>query len=281
MEQDSDKAWSIVALGDAEPADRGDFYDALVEDEVKSNLSIFGGGDAKFYENPRLEVTIIGTDGFLIPAAKYPRPAKFSAKSVNIFLDRYYVHSVPGKLFELELAISSRHMFTGRGRERVSHTMDVKGVIGDYVNYLSEPVFQDLALKDMLTLDIAVTFVTDRATEKLLAVLRSPELKSGLKLDSTYNPAFATVATYARGLVETIASARKNRAITDAHIGLETEPGEISLPLIEGTYVLFQPLSTTDTILNDRPRFDVHQLRNTTQKRAFCRNHLFLRAQKN
>src|SRR5260221_556991 len=161
MEQDSDKAWSIVALGDAEPADRGDFYDALVEDEVKSNLSIFGGGDAKFYENP------------------------------------------------------------------------------------------------------------------------SPELKSGLKLASTYNPAFATVATYARGLVETIASARKNRAITDAHIGLETEPGEISLPLIEGTYVLFQPLSTTDTILNDRPRFDVDQLRIVTDKGTFDRNHLFLRVKKN
>src|SRR5690242_19296818 len=177
--EDKESAWSIVALGNASPVEKGAFYDALAEDDEEDHLSLFGNGEEEFYENPRLEVTILGADGSLIPAAKYPRPAGFPAKSINLYLERYYVHAVPGQLFDLQVSISSRHMFSGRGQERISHTMAVKGVMGDYVNYLSEPVFQDLTLKDMLTLDIAVTFVTDRSTEKLLTVLKSPELKAG------------------------------------------------------------------------------------------------------
>jgi hypothetical protein len=111
-------AWSIVALGDAEPADRGKFYDALADDDVEDNLAIFDGGNSKFYENPRLEVAIIGADGVLVPAAKYPRPAAFAAASVNVYLERYFVQSVPGKLFDLQFALSSRHNFKGRGSER-------------------------------------------------------------------------------------------------------------------------------------------------------------------
>jgi len=104
---------------------------------------------------------------------------------------------------------------------------------------------------------------------------------TGIKLAATYNPVFGTAATYVRGVVETVASARKNRAITDAHIGLTNEPGEISLPLVEGTYVFFQPLSTTDTIMDHHPRFDVDKLRIVTDQGTFDRNHMFIRLKAN
>src|SRR3954468_4527539 len=114
--EDEESAWSIVALGDASPVEKGGFYDALAEDDEEEHFSLFGNGEEVFYENPRLEVTILGADGSLVPAAKYPRPAGFSSKSINLYLDRYYVHVVPGRLFDLQVSISSRHMFSGRGQ---------------------------------------------------------------------------------------------------------------------------------------------------------------------
>ena len=141
-------------------------------------------------------------------------------------------------------------------------------------------MFENLSVSNKLLLDIAVTFLTDRSTERLIQFLKSPELQKGIKLVGVYNPVFGTVAAYVREVVESLASAKKNRAITDAHIGLLSSPGQLSTPLIEGTYILVQPSTEAESLSTVDARYDTQRQRVVIANQPLERNHIILRIKK-
>jgi hypothetical protein len=278
---ESEKAWNIRALGALTPRERGDFYDDLSEDDPEDHLSLPGGTDSKLYENPRLEVSILDDDGSLVPAEGRPATSALRDSRVNVYLEKYFVRAMPGRRFDLQLAVSSRHHFDDRAEpDRVSHTLVVGGVLGDYATYLSEPVFRGLRVSDTLALDIAVTFLSDRSTDRLLSVLKAPELRQGVELLSAFNPVFGMVTTYVRGLVESLASAKRNQAITDAHLTFTTSPGRLSLSLVEGTYVLSQPAVGGDETMLESPRYDSDRQRLVVEGSEWERNYLVVRVER-
>lgn len=277
----ADKPWDIRALGELTPTERAEFYEDLSETDPEEHLFMFSGENSNLYENPRLEVGILQAGGTIVSAEKYPEVEGLRDTHVNVYLERYFVQAMPGKLFNLQVAVSSRHYFDDRTEpDRVAHTLVVRGVLGDYANYLSEPVFRNLKVFDRLTLDIAVTFLTDRATERLLEFLRSSGLQQGIQLASGYNPIFGMVATYVRGLVEWLAAAKRNQPITDAHLTLLASPGDLSPPLIEGTYILFQPSVNEENTMMRKPRYDPDRQKIVLEDADFERNYLILRIEK-
>ena len=274
----TDKPWELRPLGGLTTTERASFYEDLVEGEDEEHLFGFGDGDSRLFENPRLEVGVVTDDGTIVPAEKYRKKAGLRDTRVNIYLERYFVQAMPASRFDIQLAVSSRHYFDDRPEpERVAHTLVVRGVMGDYANYLSEPVFRRLKIGDALSLDIAVTFLTDRSTERLLQFLKGPDIRKGMDLIQTYNPIFGTVANYVRGVVESLASAKKNTPITDAHLTFVASPGELSVPLVAGTYLLFQPSTEKDDVLSRSPRYDRDKQKVVVSDGDFGRNHAILR----
>lgn len=278
-ETEANKPWGLRVLGERSDKERAAFYEGLIADIPTSHMFGLGGGDARLFENPSLEVGVIMDDGRVVSAEQYPRGTGLQATRVDVYLERYFVQSMPGKSFDLQLAVSSRHEFDDRAEaECVSHTLVVQGVPGHYANYLGEPVFRGLKIGDSLTLDVAVTFLTDRSTERLVGFLKAPELQKGIQLIAGYNPVFGTVATLVRGVVESLAGFKKNMAITNAHMTFQAKPGALSLPLIEGSYVFFQPSTETDESFARKPRYDSGKQRIVYEGGdPFERNHMILR----
>jgi len=277
LKNEAHKPWELRALGDLTPQERAEFYEDLSKDNPEEHFFGFDS-DSKLYENPRLEVGIMLANGAIVPFEKYPKTKGLRDTYVDVYLDRYFVQAMPGRQFDLQLAVSSRHLFDGHEKpDLVSHTLAVHGVLGDYTNYLAEPVFQRLKVADMLSLDIAVTFLTDRSTERLIQFLKGPELRQGIQLAGAYNPVFGTVATYVRGVLESLAEAKKNQVITDGHVTLMASPGQISPPLIEGTYVFFQPSTEAEDSMARKPRYDSDRQRIALEDGDFERNHMILR----
>jgi hypothetical protein len=269
--------WGLIPLGLMSREDRRDFYDELAGDDLEAHLFI-GKRNSQLYENPRLELSVLERDGAVVPAQGYDNGSRLEDKRIDVFLERYYVAAMPGHNFDLQLAITSRHYFHGRDEpERVAHTLAVKGVIGDYVNYITEPVFRGLSVEKHLTLDIAVNFLSDRTTRKFLAAMDNDTVAKGVQLASTFNPIFGTVATYAQGLVRMCLQAKRNVNITDAHISFTSMPSALSASLVEGTYLLFQPTTEEEKISLKGASYDFDQKALRIADTVVSRNHLFLR----
>lgn len=274
---ESTSFWGLTPLGGMPEEDRQEFYDLLIDDEQEEHFFL-GDSTSHLYENPRLEIAILEDDGTLRPAQGYSsRPALGNGR-IDVFLERYFAAAMPGNNYELQLAISSRHRFPDRQEpDRVAHTLAVRGVLNDYANYLTEPVFQGLAVDDLLTLDIAVNFLSDKSTRRLLAALDSEVLSKGIKLAGTFNPVFATLATYAQGFVKMCLEQKKNVSITDSHLTLTRSPGPLSATLVEGTYLLVQPSTGEERVNMLDARYDFHQSMLLVGNEKISRNHLFLR----
>jgi hypothetical protein len=269
--------WDLIPLGQMDAKERAAFYDDLADDDTEEHL-FFGDRTSHLYENPRLEACILEDDGRVVPAQGYRGRPLLKDTQVNVFLDRYFVAAMPGNHFDLQLAITSRHYFKGRTEpDRVAHTLAVKGVLNDYTNYLTEPVFRNLTVTDLLTLDIAVNFLSDRSTRRMLATMEHDMISKGVQLVSTFNPVFGTVAAYARGIVKMCLDAKKNVSIVDAHIGFTSEPGTLSPTLVEGTYLLFQPTTEEDKLVLKDATYDHEDRVLRIDGIAAPRNHLFLR----
>lgn len=277
MSNEESSFWGLAPLGAMSDQDRQQFYDLLVDDEPEEHL-FFGERTSHLYENPRLEVAVLEDDGSLSPAQGYSARPPLENSRVDVFLERFFAAAMPGDNYDLQLAISTRHFFPDRPEpDRVAHTLAVKGVLKDYANYLTEPVFQGLSVEKFLTLDIAVNFLSDRNTRRLLKALDSEVLSKGVKLAGSFNPVYSTVATYAQGFVKMCLEHKKNVSITDAHLTLTGTPGPLSAALVEGTYLLVQPATTEERVdvRNARYNFEDNTLRLEGEK--LLRNHFFLR----
>jgi hypothetical protein len=277
-----DKPWELNALGDLKEEEKIEFYEILSEDA--SDKALFMKDRKKMmrlFENKHLNAGILLDDGEIIPAEKYREAESLSDTHVDVYLERYFVHAMPGRQFDLQLAIGSRHKFEGRDRhDEISHTLGASGVRGNYVNYMTEPVFSNLKVSDRLTLDIAVTFISDRTTERFLSFLKGDTLKTGIRLTSLYNPVFGGLSAFVKGMLESVASFKKNQTITDARQTLMASPSRLQWPLVEGTYVFFQPSTEKEDVMVRNPRYDSDRGRIVLEDGDFERNYMFLTIKK-
>jgi hypothetical protein len=273
--------WNLQPLGLMSRQDQAAFYDELADNDAEDHFFLgLGDPTSHLYENPRLEVAVLEHDGTIVPAQGYSASPLLEDAHIDVFLERYFAAAMPGNNFDLQLAISSRHHFEGRDQpERVAHTLAVKGVINDYANYLTEPVFRNLAVSDLLTLDIAVNFLSDKTTRRLLALMDNEVVSKGVQLATTFNPVYGTMASYAQGLIKMCLEAKQNVAITDAHLSFTSTLGTLSASLVEGTYLLFQPTTEEEISLREAT-YDFAQKSLRIAGEKVSRNHLFLRIKK-
>jgi len=277
----TDGFWDLPALGELPPEERGAFYDAIAEDEKSTGRAGFAGlGDSAFFENPGLKVGLIEGDS-VVAATGYTRRKPIRNSKINLFLERYFAYQMPGRDFDLQLMIGSHHHFAGRKEpSEVTHTFAVAGREGDYVPCLGAALFGGLSIRDNLLLRIGVTYLGDRTRDEIVKHLNSEGVKKGLLLATGYNPIFGAAASYAQSIAVALVNSKfRNRKITRAEITLSGSPGAISIPLVEGTYVLVQPkrdeqeLSFSNLRLN--PSRDGILLGNQPLKR----NHMMIRVQ--
>src|SRR4051812_27685545 len=122
-----DKPWTLETLGSMKEEERGSFYEDLSDDDPEEHL-FWDAADPKRFENPRLEVGILLDTGEIVSPGKHSNPTCLQDVKIDVYLERYFVQAMPGKEFDLQLAISSRHQFTDHPEtERVSHTLVVRG----------------------------------------------------------------------------------------------------------------------------------------------------------
>lgn len=267
--------WDFPTLGELDVNQRAAFYDDIAEDIEGDNL--FGFGNSKFFENPTLRVGMLQTDRTVVPATQTNATTIGNTK-INIYMEKYYAYAMPGDRFDLQIMIGTRHRFNDRDEpEEIAHTLAVKGVWKDYVNYLSEPVFRNLAIEEVLSLYIAVNFVGDKTTNALLAFMDNDAVKKGLQLVNNYNPIFGAAVGYVRSIAGGLLSARKNQAITNMNLSFLKSPGPASMPLVEGTYLLVQPLLEEQELDFNRITFDASVGCFKVDQQPLDRNHMVLR----
>lgn len=267
--------WDFPTLGELDVTQRATFYDEIADDIEGDNL--FGLGDSRFFENPTLRVGVLQPDRTVAPATQAGATTIGNTK-INVYLEKYFVHDMPGDRFDLQILIGTRHRFKDRNEpQEIAHTFAVKGVRKEYVNYLSEPVFRNLAIEEVLSLYIAVNFVGDKTTNALLAFMDNDAVKKGLLLVNNYNPIFGAAVGYVRSIAGGLLSARKNQAITNMNLSLVRSPGPASMPLVEGTYLLVQPLRDEQELDFSRIAFDASIGRFKFGDKPLERNHMVLR----
>jgi hypothetical protein len=269
--------FEIKSLGEQSDTERAAFYDELVEDDA-SSFNLFGRGqDANYFENPTLRVGLLLADGRVVPASQASQPAIKDTR-IDVWVERYFVQAMPANDFALQLVVAARHLFKDRkDAQEIAFTLAARGVLEDYVNCLSEPAFRGLTIKDSLSLGLMVNFVGDRTTDALLSFMDSEAVKKGMQLANTYNPVFGTVTTYCRSIVAGILKAKKNKAITNMNLSFLSEPGEMSTPLVEGTYLLIQPLRDEKELSFADISFDATTGKFVTNGQPLKRNHLVIR----
>lgn len=267
--------WDFPTLGELDVTQRATFYDEIADDIEGDNL--FGLGDSRFFENPTLRVGVMQPDRTVAPATQ-AGATTISNTKINVYLEKYFVHDMPGDRFDLQILIGTRHRFRDRDKpEEVAHTLAVKGVRKAYVNLLSEPVFRNLAIEEVLSLYIVVNFVGDKTTNALLSFMDNDAVKMGLQLVDNYNPIFGAAVGYVRSIAKGLLSAGKNQAITNMDLSLVRSPGLVSMPLVEGTYLLVQPLKDDKELDISRIAFDPSIDRFKVGDQTLERNHMVLR----
>lgn len=274
-----ERIWDFIALGNLPEKEKGEFYDLIAEDEPAEGAFLIGS-DSSYFENPTLRVGILMNDGSITSAEGYATsqvPVKFS---INVYLEKYYVFSMPGRRFKLHFAVGSRHLFAGSsGKKEIAHSFVVEGVEKDYVNYLGEPVFSNLSSERIFSIDLAVNFVSDKRTDSLLSFIDNENIKKGVKLINTYNPIYGSVVGYIKSISKSLLESKRNKTITNTHITFSTNPGPTSIPLIEGTYILIQPKKDEDLDFNHL-KYDLTKgtVINNDQN-ILERNHMILRTE--
>ena len=266
--------WNFPTLGELSPSQRGAFYDAIASDIEEEEL--FGLGDSTFFENPTLRIGLLRPDYAVVSPTDAAQPTISNTK-INVSLDRYYVHDMPGYSFDLQIMIAARHRFNDRGEDQeVAHTLAVKGVKKDYVNYLGEPVFRHLSVTEELSLGIMVNFLGDKTTTALLAFMDSDAVKKGVQLIDTYNPVFGAAAGYIRSIAGGLPSAHKNQAITNMNLTFFSKPNLTQVPLVAGTYLLVQPKRNELDLDFSRIRLDSSTGHFFAGEQPLERNHVVL-----
>ncbi len=284
---DRETLWGISTLADLDAEALGEFYDDVLESDEAADAELgiqgnfLGFGNSDLFTSPRMEVAVMEDDGTVSPAQAYSAKTPISDSSLNLYMERYFAHEMPGRHFDLQLGLGARHVFSDRPDEEepIAHTLPLKGTKRDYMNYMSEPVFRNLSVQNVLTLDLSVTYVSDKFTRGLLEALDSETLGKGVALAKTFNPVYGTITSYATSLVKMFAQGRKNRGITDFHFSLVSRPGgHFSMPLVEATYLLFQPsYDEGDGIDLSELKYDHDVSRLVRGDEVLDRNHLFLR----
>jgi hypothetical protein len=235
----TEKYWDFVTLGELENSEKAAFYNEIIEDIEGDNL--FGMGDSRYFENPTFRVGMLNDDLSVSPAMQTNRDIA-QCDNINLYLEKYYVYDMPGDNFNLQIMIETRHRFNENEETDIGHTIAVQGLKKDFVNYLSEPVFKNLSIGDELSLGIMVNFIGDKKTDSWLSFIKSDVVTTGLDLVGSFNPIYGTAANYIKSIAGGILAARKNQAITNMKLTFLKSPGITSLPFVEGTYILIQPM---------------------------------------
>jgi hypothetical protein len=124
-----------------------------------------------------------------------------------------------------------------------------------------------------------VIYVGDKTTNRILNIINNENVKKGITLAGTFNPIFGVVANYVRNIGVAVLESRKNQEITKQQLTLLSEPGKISLPLIEGDYVLVQPKRDEVELSFSGISFDSATGRVTMKDQPLARNHMLLHIQ--
>lgn len=235
----TEKYWDFVTLSELDKNEKAAFYNEIIEDIEGDNL--FGMGDSRYFENPTLRVGILNED-LTVSSIINANGKTVESDKINLYLEKYYVYDMPGDNFNLQLMIETRHQFNKDKESQVGHTIAVNGLKKDFVNYLSEPVFKNLSVDDTLSLGIMVNFIGDKKTDSWLSFIKSDVVKTGIDLVGGFNPVYGTAANYIKSIAGGVLSSKKNQAITNMKISFLKSPGKLSIPLIEGTFILIQPM---------------------------------------
>jgi hypothetical protein len=276
--------WDIKSFGEISEEEKTVFYDSLSEDVVEGKIRFHAGicgGDSSFFENPYLLAGIIEPDGSIYPATGYANNNRKTLKNkkIRLFLERYFAHKMPHNDFNLQIIISAKHQFDNLPEASwIANTLAVRGVEGDYVNCLSEPIFSGISIQDLLSLKISVIFISDKSTDRILGIINNENVRKGLALVGTFNPVFGMVTEYALGIGKAVLESNKNRQITkDTNITLCSSTGPLSIPLIEGTYVLIQPKKNENQLSFTGMEYNPQKGNIVVNGSSLQRNHMILR----
>ena len=105
----------------------------------------------------------------------------------------------------------------------------------------------------------------------------SEAVKKGMQLADAYNPIFGTVTSYCRSIVAGVLKSAKNKPITNMNVSFLSNPGQLSLPLVEGTYLFVQPLREEETFSFNNVVFDKPTGRFLMDEKPLERNYMAMR----
>jgi hypothetical protein len=244
------------SLGAMAPAEIGEYL-RLIKDYEGAAAFVPGGvapQGRSLFDRAYLQTGMI--IGFIDPARSGPaadiaplsairEDTRLIGKQVKIALDKFYVHSYPGRGNHLILCeFAGKNQVAGETEElRFALRFEAADRSGASVSGV--PIFLGLTVGANGIAFVGKT-VNVRSAEDgvILEAIDSPAFKSGLALIAVAQPALKPLAGLASAAVKAVAKRSDNRQIHTFNLGLDFGGSATSARLRLGTYIVVQSNET-------------------------------------
>jgi hypothetical protein len=184
------------------------------------------------------------TDSEVLPivsASRITADSTLKNSRVKITLDRLHVASYPGRgTHRILLHFFAQNQVSGK-TEDVHFSTTYKVREGGHAAIESYPIFIGLNIKsEGMAFKCRTINVKNDQDEQLLGILESKEIKAGLHLAATVQPAIVPLSAMAMGLAEMIATRNNNISVQDFELGLDFSRIPTRSHLAQGSYLAVQ-----------------------------------------
>lgn len=160
---------------------------------------------------------------------------------VKISLDKFYVHSYPGRgEHKILCEFTGKNQVPGDGEE-LRYALRFAARDSSSAGLSGVPIFLGITVgANGISFEGRCINVGSSTDDTLLGVMDSPAFKSGLGLLATAQPALKPLAGLAGATVQAVLSRSKNRQVHSFNLGLDFASSMTSARLRLGTYVVVQ-----------------------------------------
>lgn len=162
-------------------------------------------------------------------------------KRIKITMDKFFVHSYPGRgTHDILCDFSGKNQVAGEAEE-LRLALRFKANDNASAARSGTPVFLGVTVgEDGISFEGRTVNLASKGDEQLLSTFESPAFKNGLTLITTAQPALKPFVGLAGAVVKFLAKQGDNVQVHDFNLGLDFTEGASSARLRLGSYIVIQ-----------------------------------------
>lgn len=179
--------------------------------------------------------------GMILNAAALPPDPKLKGARIKISLDRFYVHSYPGRgKHKILLEFSGKNQIPG-DTEELRFAITTSAGDGSSAPVSGTPIFLGASVgNNGISFEGKAINVASEDDDVLLSALGSGPFKDGLSLLTMAQPALKPFVGLAQSVVTAVLGRSRNKPVYNFHLGLDFATSQTAAKLRYGSFVVVQ-----------------------------------------